>query len=238
MFKIILLSLMFATNLSYAQGAGSDPSPKSATHENHTEDDVEALVNEIEAQKKKQAEMALAIEKSQEDFKNVGNGTLAEIQKTGKISLEHMKNMDDATLKFLQNYLSQGHMAKLPEEQVRAMIMGQVKGKPVEAIFTKFPILLDMYVDYVRDPKAMPGLLQILRKKDVLKLFAYIWIGLFVLSLLIKFFMFPKKWTGFKRLSASIALNFGFLTISFGLFYFMFKQEITPLLNIISKRIF
>jgi hypothetical protein len=203
--------------------------------EHHTSEDEEQLLHELEAAKAKQAETALKIEKTKDDLANVGSGAIAELQKSGELSLDSIGKMDEKTISFLQEKLRDAHMDRVPADQVRAAILSKSEGKPLGKLFKSYPKLLDVCVDIVRDAEALPAFVGILGKKERLKNYFYVWLGLFILSFLIKRYIFPKKWSGPKRFFAGTFMSLLFLSISLSVFYQLFEKELSPILNVMKK---
>jgi hypothetical protein len=155
--NVFILLLLFVPGISLAQ----DESAPIATPEDAKEIPVEPavsedekLLNELNAAKARQAETALKIEQAKDDLSNVASGTLSDLQNSGNLSLETFKSMDDKTLTFLRDKLKESNMSSVPAERVRAAILEKTNGNSLGPIFKRYPLMLDICVDILRDPEA------------------------------------------------------------------------------------
>lgn len=238
--KVFIFLLTLVPGLVLAQGvtvlAEAAPEEQSGEPMDHHVDEDEKLLNELASDKAKAAETATMIENSKQDFSSVASNTVTDLQNSGKISLDSFKTMDTKTVEFLRAKLKESHMGDVPAEKVRDLIQSKCAGKPLGRLFERFPVLLDISVDMVRDAEAMPALLGIFLKREQLKTYFYVWLGLLILSIIIKRYLFPKKWHGFKKFSASFAMSLLFLMISLTTFYQLFKEELSPTVRVIAAR--
>ncbi len=244
-FAFILCFLLLVPGILQAQQVqvmdlSSDTKSKTAPdseapQEIYTQEEEEQLLQELEDAKTKQAETALKIEKAKDDFADAGSGAMAQLQKSGEINLAALSKMDEKTIAFLQEKLRAAHMDRVPADQVRAAILEKSEGKPLGKLFNSFPKLLDICVDIVRDADALPAFVGILSKQDRLKTYFYVWLGLFILSILIKRYIFPKKWTRIKRFFAGNLMSLLFLSISLSVFFQLFQKELLPILSVLKK---
>ena len=122
-----------------------------------------------------------------------------------------------------------------PEDSRHKKKEAENEGQPLGKLFKRFPKLLDICVDIVRDAEALPAFVGILGKKERLKKYFYVWLGLFILSFLIKRYIFPKKWSWAKRLFAGSFMSLLFLSISLSVFYQLFDKELSPILSVMKN---
>lgn len=178
----------------------------------------------------------LEVSKRAQALNHAPVGILEDLKKdASKIDLKAL--LDPKTMEILKQTIKNGRIQDLPPTQIRAMILDQVKGRPMEKVFEKFPKLLDITVDIVRDPNAFNGLLDILPRVDDLTFFGYCSIGLLLLGFLLKRFFVRKNASFSKRFLVSILIHTIVTLSAFGLFYSMFQKQISPTLKVISRHL-
>lgn len=162
---------------------------------------------------------------------------LEEIKKLGHTQLDAAAMFDKKVVAILQKTFRDGLLSKLPPEDVRTMILEKVKGSHLESLLKEFPKVLDVLVALLRDKEAFAGLLGIFARKDDLKTYGYICIGLFLFGMFVKSRIIKPKWTFFKRFRYSMTVSIILTSITFYLFFSYFGDEIAPTIDVISKNI-
>ena len=142
--------------------------------------------------------------------------------------------MDGIVKKTMQDFLKENPLSKLPPEEVKAMIMVQVTGKPMEKVFKNNPRLLDMIIEWLRDPKAIPALIGLLNKQDELKTYSISFLVVFVLSFILNLM---SKGSLISRIFKKLLITIGAIFLNLGIFYWLFKTELTPTIDIVFKYI-
>lgn len=241
--RLLHVLLFLVPGLTLAQGVTVAPAPPEETTTEiqptteHIDEEDQRLLAELTAEKARAAETAIKLDQAKEDIQNVGMGALNKLQSEGQLSLNGLRAMDDHAMNFLKEKIKEAHLENVPHEKLRAMILANHKGKPTGRLFEKFPALLDTMVDIMRDREALPALVGIANKKDEFQMLFMIWLGLFILSIVIKRYIFPKRWSGLQRFGASLVMKMVFLCISLTAFYLIFEKEVGPSIRVISARI-
>jgi cytochrome c oxidase subunit IV len=143
---------------------------------------------------------------------------------------------DEKTVRELQELLKKNPLSQIPPSEVKNLILEKASSRPAfQRYLRNSPHLTDCLVDLLRDDKAMPGALNIFLQKAQLKLYALIWLALFVLQWMFKKIFFKKSWGFVTRFSMSLLVGIIFSGISLGLFYRLFEEDLTPTVQIITK---
>ena len=189
------------------------------------------LLEDLEADRKKQTEMARALDQGRQNLEGSASNAFEELQKLTKGEISAASLMDKKVVKVLQKVFRENHMQNVPREEVRNMILKKSEGTLAHRYLSTSPKLVYAFVDVLRDKEAMPGLIGIfLRQKD-LKLYFFIWLGIMIGGWAIKRFIWSEdsRKSLFKRIGFSLLLT----TISLTIFYQMFYQELSPTVNIL-----
>lgn len=197
----------------------------------------EMLVEEAQLDRQKQLDSIQAVQNNTEPLTQPMN-PLDEIKKLGHEQIDAAAMMDDRVLAILQDVLKQGTMGKLAEADVKNMIREKVKGSFLEKVLKRFPSLLNISSDILRDKDALSGLIGIMRRKEDLKTYGIIWIVLFFFGLFIKFKLVKPKWRFWKRFRWKFTINTCISALSFYLFYSYFSVELKPTIDIFAKHWF
>lgn len=163
---------------------------------------------------------------------------LEKIHNLGYEELNAKTLMDPKVVAILKEEIDQGLMAALPEAEVKAHLMLQVKGSRLESFLKKNPKILNAMVDFLRNKEALGGLLGIVARKNDLKKYGYFWLLMFTLTLLFKYRVIKPEWKFGKRFRWSMATNLVMSGICFYVFYGFFSRELTPTFQIIGKHFF
>lgn len=195
----------------------------------------DAEIMELEAGRQERLKKIQGIEAVTKPLAEPILSPLEEIQKLGHKQIGAAALMDDKVLAIIQKTFKEGLMSKLPEEDVRAMILLKVKGSYLEGFFKSFPKFLNLSVNLMRDKDALAGLLGILIRREDLKTYGYICLALFIFGLFVKSRIIKPKWPFLKRFRYSVIVSLFLTSISFYLFYSFFGEEIGPTLSVISR---
>jgi hypothetical protein len=195
----------------------------------------DADVAELEAIREAQQKKIKMVEAAAEPLAKPLRNPLEEMKKLGYEQITAAALLDDKVLAILQRTLKERPVATLPIEKVKVMILENSKGSILADLFERFPRTLNFVVDFVRDEKALPGLLDILLRKDDLKSYGYIWLVIFIFGLYVKSRVIKPKWVFKKRFLYSLSFSLVLSSISLYLFYSLFSEEITPSLSVLVR---
>lgn len=198
------------------------------------EDDA---VREIEEIRAKQLEKMKLVEATTKPLAAPILSPLEEIQKLGHKQLNPAALADPKVIAIVQKILNEGILSKLPPEEVRKMIQAKLEGSVWDGLFKKFPKLMDIAVDMMRDKSALSGLLDIMVRKEDLKTYFYIWLAIFVFGIFVKNRIIKPKWAMNRRIRWSLSISTVFTSLSIYLFYSFFSVELAPTIAIFAKHI-
>jgi len=136
----------------------------------------------------------------------------------------------------LREDINRSAIDQLPFPIKRGMFMGKLKGSAWYKILNDFPKLRDFIVDFLTDKKTILGILGILLKKDQLKIFVAIFLGLLLVRWLSRKYLLPSE-AGFLRSALSMFLSLSFTLITAGVFYRLFAPQIDPAITVIKRHI-
>ncbi len=202
-----------------------------------TEED-DKLTDELHNIRKKHAEQAVMIDKTRQNLQDSTLNIADQIKGLGHKTIDSAALLDDKVQALLQKALAESQIRSQSPVFIRAMILGKIAGKPYEKFLLRFPVLIDIMVDVIKDKDALPGLLRILSRQDDLKMYFYVWVGLLILGFILKKIFFPKIMSAWKKFCGGILLSFSLTSISLGFFYYLFSTEIHPTVKIIGHHIF
>lgn len=216
--------------------------PPSETHETAPAAEIipnedEVLIQEAEAARLKRMEQVKAIEVVTAPIAEAKN-PIQQIQELGHKQLDAAALMDDRVVVILQDTIRSGAMAKSSDEETKKFLKDKAKGTWAEGLLRRFPKLLSITADIVRSKEAMPGLLGIMLRKEDLKTYGYIWLGIFIFGLFIKGRLVKPKWEYWRRFRWKFTISLILSCLNFGIFYFFFSEELAPTFEIIGKHLF
>jgi hypothetical protein len=207
--KLLILLLTLLPSLGISQG-----------------EDHEELADQMNEDRRRQMEKAITLHETSE-----------KIKENSLTSLKELSLLDDRAIEGMQKVIEDSQISAQHRDVVKGIIIGKAKGKPLEKVFEYFPVLLEISVDVVRSKEAMSSLLNIFRRKEDLKLYGYVWLGIVILSFFIKRYLFPKSMGFFKALFIRGTFNILLMAGSFLIFYSIFEHELDPLLRIIGHHL-
>jgi hypothetical protein len=213
-----------------------DVSPKDELTTPATPPNEDSDIREINARQKNLEKMKL-VEEATKPLADPVLNPIEEMQRLGHKQLDAAALLDDKVLAIMQKTLRAGLLSKLPPEEVKKMILDKAKGSYLEGLFKQFPKLLVFCVEMLRDKEALSGLMGIMMRKDDMKTYGYIWLGIFLFGLFLKNRIIKPRWPFFKRFRYSMSVNAVLSITSLYVFYSFFAQELAPTLSIVSKLI-
>ena len=190
-------------------------------------------VAELEAAKQVQLDKLNKIQKTTEAFKPVD--PIEELQKLGYKQINATALMDPKVLELIQTQLQQGLLSIIPRDEIKKMLQEKLANTLIGKLTNNFPVLLEIFVDIIRDKNALSGLVHVLQRKEDLKTYGYLWLGIFLFGIWLKNRLIKPKWNFTKRLSWSLPISLILTSCTLYLFYSMFEVEIGPILNITLK---
>lgn len=143
------------------------------------------------------------------------------------------KMMSGVMKQAIDNFLKENPFSKMDRKEVKSMIELKTNGLPVAKLFEKHPKLLEILVDWIRDEKALPKIMGIVNKPDEVKTYGFIVTGIFILSFLLN--LANSKGGLGKRILKKMGIFIGAFIINISAFFFLFKAEVKPTLDIIFK---
>lgn len=159
----------------------------------------------------------------------------SELKKIGHHDLTVMSFTDERVIKILQRVLEDNPLKKAPREEVRQMIRLKVKGHILEGILNR-PRVLETLVEIMKHPVALSRLLGIFLRKEELKTYMYIWLGILIFGSLIKRIYVTSRWEGLERFIISFGISLMLTFASLTVFYQMFYHELSPTVEIITDQ--
>jgi hypothetical protein len=200
----------------------------------YCQEEDEQLLEDLQKDRAKQIQAAKQLNEMKENVEKSRFDPHAEIKKLGYDGINAKALTDIKVLKIVQKMMDQSGLKNAPKDEVRKTVLQQVSPRTKE-FFSKHPKILDISVDVLRDEKAMSSLVNILMRKDDLKLYAVIYICLVLLNWLFKKIFYRKTWSKTKTLVISLTLTITLGTLSLATFYKLFQQELTPFITIVSN---
>ncbi len=134
------------------------------------------------------------------------------------------KKMRETLKKAFQN----NPMAKLPREELKPMLLAQIKGSPWEGVVGRFPKVLDFFMDFMRHPTAISSLVGILDRPRALKNCGIASLVSMVLIILLRKKVIGPRTKFFKRMGLQLMFSALFMSVSGAIFWLTFKEEIGP----------
>ncbi|HXH30769.1 MAG TPA: hypothetical protein VNJ01_08135 [Bacteriovoracaceae bacterium] len=157
-----------------------------------------------------------------------------ELKKIGYRALDVSALLDPKVIRILIRAMEETSLHEVPKAEMRKLILSKTKDDTFKAFLAKYPKILDIMVDLLRDRRAMPNFLSILLRKKDLELFLLACLGVLILGILVEKFLFPKSWTSFQKFVMDTTLSFAMGAVTTTLFYKMFQAELSPTLEIIK----
>lgn len=200
-------------------------------------DEDERLIEGLEEDRKKSTEAAVKLDETKNQMTEAVFNAPEELKKLGHETISGAALMDDKVVMVLKKMLEQNTMSKASDEEVRAMMLEKAKGSYMEKFLVDHPKVTNMFVEVLKDPKAMPSLIGVFLRKDDLKVYAVIWVCLMILAWFIKKMLFKKnkRWSSAQRTLVGLLVSVCITLTSVTIFYNMFSDELSPTAKIIVK---
>ena len=200
------------------------------------QEDEDKHLQDLEAQRRKQMELAVKLDESRQDLQEKTNNAIDELKRLGHSNITAASFLDEKVVRVIRKLLVNSPVRSLPREQVAELILQKSKGKVFGPFLMNNPKVLNTLVDILKDQEALPSLVGIFLRKDDLKYYFYLWLGIMLLGFLFKKFFFPVEWLGWKLVVATIALNIMIGVISVTIFYNIFHKELSPLVSVVTRQ--
>lgn len=147
-----------------------------------------------------------------------------------------LSNMIDEKMKAeMAKLMKSNPLSQMPKSELAAKIEENSKGTPVGKFLMKNPKMKEAMVELAHDKDALPGLISIINKPEVLKKYGIcvfvIMVAAFIINLL------NTKGSLIKRIFTKLALGAGTFICNIGAFYFLFQKEVDPAVSVL-KRVF
>lgn len=202
--------------------------------------------NKILAQKKKKE----ILESEQTVYDNqpgeiiVERGSVTNLEQVKKIAEQNKIKLDDNVFTGLLKGESKSALAEMLNsnpfeemslDQVKQMILIRTEGSRLNNWLKKNPVRLEAFAELVKDEKALPSLIEILNKSDKLTKYAMGCVFIFLVGIFINLKNSDKSMI--KKIILKLSVTVATLGCNVLLFYFVFKDEVSPAWNIIKKAI-
>ncbi|WPU63889.1 hypothetical protein [Peredibacter starrii] len=201
------------------------------------QEDEDKHLRDLEAQRRKQTEMAVKLEETRQNLQNNTYNAIEELKKLGHENITAASLLDEKVVKIVRKILVDSPIRQMPRERVKELILDKAKDNALGPFLLESPKVLDFLADVLMDKDALPALMGIFLRKDDLKYYFYLWIGIVIMGYLFKRFFVPVEWVGWKEILAAIAINIVIVCICVTVFYQTFKEELDPLLRVVGNYI-
>lgn len=200
-----------------------------------TQEDDEQMIEKIEEERKKQAETAIKLQKTQDDIKNAAFDAPEELKKLGYETVDAVAMMDEKVVKIVKKMLEQSTLKNSSEADVKKLLLDKYKGGAAGDFLANNPRITNFFVDVLRDEKALSSIVGIFLRREDLKLYACIWLGFMMLGWLFKKIFFKKKWSRVTATLMGLIVSLSVTAISLTTFFKIFEEELTPTTEILVK---
>ncbi len=199
------------------------------------QDDDEKILEELEKDKKASTARAVEINDISENLKKQLSSVPNTLMNLGENKLNPSSLLDEKVVLSLRETLKKSPLKSLPKEEVRILILEKIENQRVKNYLVNHPKILNTWIEILQDQNALPSAMGIFLRKSDLKVYGFIWLGLLIFSWIFKKIFFSKSWTFLHRLFMSLLVSLSVSVISFGVFYTMFYDELSPAMKIIVK---
>jgi hypothetical protein len=188
------------------------------------------------------------VQKKSLDFEDELDGTLSELS-TGSgmgANIDLVEGSGGSALSsFLANVqknmfeklVKENPLAHLSKEQIRDFISERAKETQWQQIFSDYPKLLDFIVEWFADKKALPSLINIMARKNKLTNYTVSFFVILILGMILNILL-TKKGSILKHLAIKLSMTFFTMLAQLGAFYFIFREELTPTIEIATRVFF
>lgn len=197
--------------------------------------DDEAIIDTLEAERKKSVEAAVMLDKAKNNLTTAAFNAPEELKKLGYDTITATALMDEKVVKVVKKMMEQSTLKNASDEEVRKLILDKAKGSLMENYLKNHPKVTNTFVEILKDEKAMSSMVGIFLRRGDLKLYAGFWFGLMILAWLFKKIVFKKDWPRGKHIGLSLLVSLCVTITSLTIFYNMFSNEISPMAKIVVK---
>ncbi|MEX0798045.1 MAG: hypothetical protein WD025_01285 [Bacteriovoracaceae bacterium] len=141
--------------------------------------------------------------------------------------------MNNTAKQFIGQFLAENPFSKVPKKELKTLLLARLSGQPLGNALENNPKFLDMSVDIIRDKRALPNLMGLVNKPEKIKMYGYIVIGVFGMVFILN--LMNSKGNIFKRILKKMTIGLIAFTANIGAAFFIFKDELSPTLDIIFK---
>jgi hypothetical protein len=167
----------------------------------------------------------------------IAAGKMANTKKNQKVPGFFKKMLGGLQSKMIKKLLKTNPMSHMSHKDLKNSLIEKFKGGKLDPVIRKYPKLLDFVVGMIRDPDALASLVTILDKQEKMLTYTYSFVGIFILSILLNIFAFPNAgW--FKKIMFKLFITIMVPVANLGIFYFMFKKELAPTIEVAKKYLF
>ncbi len=199
------------------------------------QEDDDKLLEKLEEDRRKQTEAAVKLNQVSEKVQTTVLSAPEQLKKLGYETVTPAALLDKKVVKLVQKMMAESTLKNASHEEVRNLILDKAKGKPLEGFLNNSPKIVNCLVDILRDPKALSSMVGLFLRRDDLKLYFFIWLGLMITAWAIKRFAFNKKWPRSKTIVMGLLVSLSATTISLTTFYNLFHAELSPAAEIMVK---
>lgn len=133
----------------------------------------------------------------------------------------------------INKFLKENPFSKMKRDEVKSMLELKTQGLPIAKLLKKNPKILDMFVDWIRDTKALPRIIGIVNKPGKVKTYGIIVAVIFVLSFMLN--LANSKGNLVKRILKKMGIFLGAFIINISAFFYLFQKDVRPSLDIVFK---
>lgn len=199
------------------------------------QEDDDQLLEKLEADRRKQTETAVKLNQVSEKVQTSVLSAPEQLKKLGYETVTPGAFLDKNVVKLVQKMMADSTLKNASHQEVRNLVLDKAKGKPIEKFLSESPRVMNLIVDILRDPKALSSLVGLFLRRDDLKMYFFIWLGLMISAWAIKKYLFSKSWSGGKRFMMGLLVSLSATAISLSAFYNIFHAELSPTAEIVVK---
>jgi hypothetical protein len=199
------------------------------------QEEDEQLLNQLEEERKKTTASAVQMNDMTQNLKQQIVTIPEQLKNLGGNNLNAGSIMDEKFVQTLKTTLRQSPLKNLPKDEVRNLVLEKIQNEKFKNFVVNHPKILNTWIEILQDENALSSAVGIFLRKSDLKYYGVICLTLLIFSWLFKKIFFKKKWSFGYRLLMSFLVSLSVSVISFGVFYNMFYDELSPTVKIILK---
>ncbi len=194
----VVLILVLLPHLGFSQNEAS-PGIDTTAHDEAALDELEKARDERQKSMEQVAKVAEATEQAFDP--------ITELKKLGYDSFTPASFMNKDVVVLLEKTLKEAKMHTIPPELLKEKVHEAFKGHPIEGFLKSNPKAVNFIVDVMRDEKAVIAGLHIVKDKERLKTYLYIWIVIMFLAYFTRKLFVSKYWNKWLRGIASFGFS-------------------------------